>query len=72
MDLEVITIPIVEPPIKDPLRKGQPVTYRTLFKVNLREEDNLLTKDNMAGPKVSFIRRLHCKVECRPGIVESK
>ena len=30
--------------------------------LNLQEEDNLPTKDNMAGHKASFIRRLHCNM----------
>ena len=33
-----------------------------MYILSLQEEDNLPTKDNTAGPKVSFIQRLHCMV----------
>ena len=56
----------VEPPIKDPLRKGQPPNEghssgHLSYIFNLQEEDNLSIKDKKAGPKVSFIWRFHCK-----------
>ena len=45
-------------------KKGTASLQRTLFSApnifNLREEDKLLTKDKIAGPNVSFIRRFHC------------
>ena len=55
------------PPIKDPLRKRQPLNKGNSLDVfsvavvhfNLQERDNLSTKDKMAGFKVSFIWRFH-------------
>ncbi len=59
----------VEPPIKDTPRRGQPL-YKGQFIISqnnhfsyildLREEDNLSIVDEIAGPNVSFIQRLHC------------
>ncbi len=43
---------MVEPLIKDPPRKGQP-----LYKGHFRKEDSLPKRDKMAGPKASFTRR---------------
>ena len=35
-------------------------TLQNTFPIlNLREKDNLPNKNNVAGPKVSFIRKLH-------------
>ena len=63
-------IPItVELLIKDPPRKG---ALQSTFPIGLillrREEDNLSTKDNMAGPKVSW---LHCSIMWSPKIILS-
>ena len=60
----------VEPPIKDPPKKGTTSLRRTFFwfplvHFNLREEDNLSTEDKEADPKVSFIQRFHY-IDLRP------
>ena len=57
----------MEPLIKDPPRRGQPL-YKECPKIiishscntllDLREEDNLSIVDGMAPPNVSFIQRL--------------
>ncbi len=58
----------VEPPIKDPPRKGKPpykghssgpLSHSSSTFFYLREKDNLPTEDKVADPKVSFIRRFH-------------
>ena len=57
----------VKPPIKDtpkkdkPPNKGQAKSTRvyTLYRESPLKEDNLGTKDKMAGPKGVFIERFH-------------
>ena len=54
----------VEPPIKDPPRKGRPPykghssrsLYHSINVFDLRKEDNLQDKDRDCVPKVSFIQ----------------
>ena len=36
------------------------ISLQCQYNLNLWEEDNLSTKDKVAGPKMSFIRRFHC------------
>ena len=64
IDIELQGNCTVEPLIKDPLRRGQP-----LYKGHLQYpqkcicntfESNLPTRDKMAGPKASFTQRFHC------------
>ncbi len=55
VDIGTTSLERTSPPIKDPLRRGQPFKHIS----NIREEDNLSLVDKMAGPNVSFIRRVH-------------
>ena len=53
---KLATMTTVEPPIKDPLRRGQPTLQCPKNMIshmfsNLREEDNLSTKDTLQCPK---------------------
>ena len=63
-----VSLIIVEPPIKDPLRKGQPpnkgyfwtLSHSSSSFLTSEEDDNFSTEDKIAGPKVSFIQRFYC------------
>ncbi len=57
----------MEPPIKDPPRKGQP-HYKAhssgplSYSSSTPRKDNLSTEDKVADPRVSFIQRFHCTI----------
>ena len=59
---------IVEPPIKDPPRKGQPpnkgcnsgTLSHSSSSFLTSEKRTTSTEDKITGPKMSFIRRFHC------------
>ena len=57
----------VEPPIKDPLRKEQPLLHNIpivatpIVIINFETSENFSTMDTMVGPKVSFTRRFLCR-----------
>ena len=55
----------VEPPIRDPLRWGRPLYKGHLFQPNavlfdLRDRDDLSTRDKIVGPIASLVQRFHC------------
>ena len=58
----------MEPPIKGPPRRGQPLNKGCSFGPLSRERDNLSIKDKVADPKVSFTQRFHCSVNNRDGL----